>query len=366
MTTNINDIPSLSFASSVESVMIATDADINVHIVLTADDGSVVFDNTAKYSPVDGAVEVQDIDELLNSSVLALVDASRMTTPGPRGTGLRMNITAGSSSASCRLLYMSRPMDGIVPHFATQIRKRNVYRGQQFPLSVVTAGQQLKVVAGVAYRDGAAMKYAEKELEVDSSSDYYTMEAGTNGVFSLLKAMLSDERSIASYTLTLYSAGGQQFDKITCTVKDAMPRQATQFVFLSFYGVPETFTFVGRDEEKQSLDSDFGFAGREYVRLDPSLVEEHEANSGWITLEERATVYDLMESPLVYVVDGGELHRVAITDVDSSIERPTNEPDAIALTWRYADTRYMRRPVSKPDTDSGHVFSRPPFDRTFN
>lgn len=80
---DISKIPYLSFASSVVSVSIATDADINVHIELTADDGSVVFDNTSKYSPVGGKVELEGIDELVNSSILTLTDESRMLAAGP-------------------------------------------------------------------------------------------------------------------------------------------------------------------------------------------------------------------------------------------------------------------------------------------
>ena len=72
-----------------------------------------------------------------------------------------------------------------------------------------------------------------------------------------------------------------------------------------------------------------------------------------------------MDSPLAFVLNDGELRRITITDVDSSIVRPTHEPDSLTITWRYSDMRYMRRMAVQPDTGKGHVFPRPPFDKTF-
>lgn len=362
---DISKIPYLSFASSVVSVSIATDADINVHIELTADDGSVVFDNTSKYSPVGGKVEMEGIDELVNSSILTLADESRMLTAGPRSAGIDMRLTAGSNAIVCRMLYMVSAMNSTAAHFAHRIRSRKIYPGQPFPLSVFTAGKQLKVVAGLAYSSGGAARYSEKEISVDSSKDYYTIEAGTESILAMFNSSDPDVKTIYFYTFTLYNSGGQQLDKMTFTVNPHLPKHAVQFVFLGPYGTPDTITFTGRDTEKQSLESDFGFAGREYIRLDSALTEEHEANSGWLTREERATVYDLMDTPLAFVLDAGELHRITITDVDSSIVRPTHEPDSLTITWRYSDMRYMRRMAVQPDTGKGHVFPRPPFDKTF-
>lgn len=362
----INNIPSLAFATSVDSIMIAADADISVRTLLTADDGSAVFDNTAMYTPTDGKVEIGGIDELVCSSILSTIDAENLLAAGPRSIGVNVTVSGGGYSASCRLLYSTRFLGNVAPHFATQIRNRKIYTGQQMPLSVITAGKELKLHVGLALRDGETVRYEEKEVSISPSKDCYTMDAGITAILTMLNCHTYGAEAVYFYTLTLYSTDGQQLDKIKFTAQGQMPRHATQFVFLGFCGVPETFVFTGKNIEKQSLESDFGFSGREYIRLDSSLVEDNEANSGWVTMEERATVYDLMDSPLAFVVDGKELRRITITDVDSSVSRPVNEPDAISLTWRYADMRYMRKPVFSPDTGSGHVFSHPPFDKTFS
>lgn len=362
---SIKEIPTLAFATSVDAVTIATDADINVRTVLTADDGSVVFDNTSKYSPSAGSVTIEGIDELVNSAVLSLVDTGAMLATGPRGSGMGISVTAGDASAASRLLYASHFIGDVSPRFATQIRDRKVYKGQHVPLSVITAGQELKILAGLAYRDATGVKYAEKEIGVASTRDCYSLDVGVESILSVIQPESCSADSVIFYTLTLCTADGAQCDKLRCTLS-GLPRQARQFVFMNLYGVPDTFTFSGKDTEKQTLESDFGYAGREYVRLDPLLTESHEANSGWVTAEELSTVYDILESRFVFVVDGDELHRVVVTDADCSVSRPANEPDAVSLTWRYADARYMRKPHAVPTAEPGHVFTRPPFDKTFD
>ena len=201
-------------------------------------------------------------------------------------------------------------------------------------------------------------------VDVDCSNDYFTILADIDSVKQLTAA--PNDSKLLYYVLTL-NKDGKQVDCIRCDIDcTTRPSVATYFIYLNLFGVPECVTFRGKDVEEQELDSDFGYAGREYVRLDPLLTESHKSHSGWLTSEERHAVYDFMSSPYAFVHIDGELRRITITEVDSSISRPANEPQPVAVTWRYAEERLMRQPFVTPDTGSAAVFAHPPFDKTFS
>lgn len=364
----IHDIKPLNFASDDDTLTIEAAAATVVSMKLTADDGSVVYENAASYEPADGKICVNDVDELVNSSVLSIAGGQDILAVGARSAGLTLTVSAVGETASGRVLYMTRFMGGdMTPRFATQMRRRKVYAGQPQPVAILTAGDAgLMLIVGLAYKEGGVVRYQETSAAVDTSKDYYVADASAKGILSLFGYTPDDGKALLFYTLTLYSADGRQLDRLHCDWGGEMPRWGRQFVFLNMYGVPDCITFTGKDTEKQSLESDFGYAGREYTRLDALLTEEHEANSGWLGREQLAAVYELIESPVVYVIDEGAALKAVITDVDMEVESPRNSPINVAITWRYADSRRMRKPVGKADTGRGHVFERPPFDKTFD
>ncbi len=365
----LSDLPSLIFSPSADDLTIPAGGDIVVATTISDSTGATIFDNTSTYTPgADGSVHLAELSELVNAAVLTTFSSSQMLAPGARSAGCTLKVAVtGGATVKSHALYMWRSLTDVKPMFATQMRRRRVIEGQPVPVSVLTfALSHLTLTVGAAYRlaDGGGVSWREATIEPDCSSDYFTLLADTSEIRQITSA--PDGSTLLYYVLTLYRSGVQA-DCIRFDIdRTTRPSLVTHFVFLNLFGVPECVTFRGKDTEEQDLDSDFGYAGREYVRLDPQLTESHKANSGWLSREERQAVYDLMSSPYAFVHADGSLRRIAVTDVDSSVGRPSNEPQSVALTWRYADERLMRQPLVTPDTGSAAVFAKPPFDKSFS
>ena len=362
----LSSLPSIMFSPSADDVSIPAEGDIVV--VTTISTGTVVFENSSSYSPgVDGHVHIAELSELVNAAVLSTFNAETMLAAGCRSASCTLKVSAADmATASSHALYMWRNHTDVKPMFATQIRIRSVMEGQPMPVSILTAGMEgLTLVVGAAYRlEDGNVAWEQATIEPDCSKDYFVVLADTDEVRRTTVA--PNGSTLLYYTLTLYK-DNKQADCITFNIDDkTRPSVATHFVYLNLFGVPECVTFRGKDVEEQELDSDFGYAGRKYVRLDAQLTERHKSHSGWLTSEERRAVYDLMSSPYAYVYVEGELRRITITDVDSSVVRPANEPQSVAITWRYAEERMMREPLVAPDTGKAAVFAHPPFDKTFD
>lgn len=368
---SLNDLDAIIFSPSADDLTVVAGGDVVLATTITAADGSTVFDNTSTYSPgADGLVHLAELSELVNAAVLLSLKPSTMLTTGLRTASCQLTILATSDTLhdqkQCRALYMWRDMTEIKPMFATQVRNRRFIEGVPQPVSVLTAGMaNLKLVVGAAYRTAGGLQWKEITMQPDCSADYFTLLADPDSI--RLATSAPDGATLLYYVLTLYDLASQQLDCIRFDPdRKTRPSSATHFVYYNLFGVPECITFRGKSEEHQELDTDFGYAGREYVRLNAAVTESHKVNSGWLTKEERHAVYDFMSSPCACVYIGGELHRITITELDSSISRPTSEPDSVSLTWRMADERFMRTPCVAPDMGSKPIFAKPPFDKTFD
>ena len=364
----LTSLPSLIFSPSADDISIAAEGDVVVRVMLSSYADRTVFDNTSTYSPgSDGNVHIVDLSELVNAVVLSDFDSSGLLVAGARSMSCQLNISVkDGASVTSRAVYMWRNHTDVKPMFATQLRCRSLIEGQPQPVSILTAGQSgLKLIVGAAYRlsGNSGLSWREAVIEPDCSKDYFTFLADTSEIKQVTTA--PEGSSLLYCTLTL-----QQNDKQADCIRFDIDRKtrrshATHFVYLNLFGVPECVSFTGKDEEIQELDSDFGYAGREYVRLDAQLVESHKSHSGWLSAEKRRAVYDLMSSPYATVYEGGVLRRITITEVDSKVSRPVNEPQSVAVTWRYSKERLMRQPFVTPNTGTAAVFAHPPFDKTF-
>lgn len=368
---SLNALDAIIFSPSADDLTVVAGGDVVLATTITAADGSTVFDNTSTYSPGDdGLVHLAELSELVNAAVLLSLKPSAMLTAGVRTASCQLSIlaTVGTlrQQKQCRALYMWRDITEIKPMFATQVRRRRFLEGVPQPVSVLTAGMTgLKLVIGAAYRTSGGLQWQEATVQPDCSGDYFTLLADPDSI--RLATSAPDSSTLLYYALTLYDLDNRQLDCIRFDPdRQTRPSAATHFVYYNLFGVPECITFRGKSEEQQELDSDFGYAGRDYVRLNAAVTESHKANSGWLTREERHAAYDFMASPCACVYTGGSLHRIAITELDSSISRPTSEPDSVSLTWRMADERLMRTPCVAPDTGSSPIFAKPPFDKTFD
>ncbi len=366
----LSDLPDIIFSPSADDIVIPAGGDVVVATTIADSSGATIFDNTSTYTPsADGSVHLAELSELVNAAVLTTFSPNDMLTAGVRSASCSLKVAVtGGQTLQTRALYMWRNLTEVKPMFATQVRRRRVVEGQPMPVSILTAGQSgLKLVVGAAYRlaDGGGLSWREAVVEPDCSKDYFTFTATTASIRATTTAPVGS--TLLYYVLTLFTADNAQADCIRFDIdRSPQPSSLTHFVYLNLFGVPDCVTFRGKTTESQDLDSDFGYAGREYVRLDAQLTESHKANSGWLRPDERRAVYDFMSSPFAFVLCGDTLRRIAVTEVDSSVSRPASEPDSVQLTWRYADSRLMRQPHVAPDTGRAAVFAKPPFDKSFS
>lgn len=358
-------LPLLIFSPSADDITIKAEGDVVLTTTITAD-STTLFDFSSSYAPgPDGCVHVERLSELVNTAILASFKPSTMLTPGCRSASCELKLTANGESKQVHALYMTRLMTDIKPMFATLLRRRRVVPGSSQPVSILTAGAGgLTLQVGAAYKlDKGGLAWREVTIEVDCSNDYFVFLADIDEVKRVTSAPIG---TLLYYTIVLLK-DGKQADKISFDIDNkTRPSLATHFVFLNLFGVPESFTFRGKDTEEQELESDFGYANNEYIQLNAQLVESHKANTGWLRPAEKDVVYGLMGSHYLMVYADGTLRRATITEVDSSISRPTNEPANVSITWRYADRRHMQLPVVTPDTGKGAIFAKPPFDKTFD
>ena len=363
----LSSLPSIIFSPSADDISIPAEGDVVVDTSISDSSGATIFKNSSSYSPgADGYVHIAELSELVNAAVLTTFKRDSMLATGSRSASCELKVDVkGGASATSHALYMWRNHTELKPMFATQIRHRSVIEGQPMPVNVLTAGMSgLSLVLGAAYRyRNGNLLWQQTTIELDCSKDYFTLLADTDKV---KKATNSTEGDTLLYYVLTLNKDGKQVDRIIFSVdRKTRPSVANHFIYLNFFGVPECVTFRGKDVEEQELDSDFGYAGREYVRLDPLLTERHKSHSGWLTSEERHAVYDFMSSPYAFVHIDGELRRIIITEVDSSVSRPANEPQSVAVTWRYSKERLMHQPYVTPNTGNAAVFTHPPFDKTF-
>ena len=365
----LSSLPSTIFSPSADDISIPAEGDIVVAMTITDGAGKIVFDNSSNFTPgSDGIVHIAELSELVNAAVLSVFNPNTMLDAGCRTASCSLKVAVkGGTSATSHALYMWRYHTDLKPMFATQMRNRCIIEGQPLPVNVLTVGMSgLTVAIGAAYKraNNEGLVWKEVVVDVDCSNDYFTILADIDSVKQLTAA--PTDSKLLYYVLTL-NKDGKQVDCIRCDIdRTTRSSVATHFVYFNLFGVPECVTFRGKDVEEQELDSDFGYAGREYVRLDPQLTESHKSHSGWLTSEERHAVYDFMSSPYAFVFIDGQLRRITITEVDSSISRPANEPQSVAVTWRYSKERLMRQPFVTPNTGNAAVFTHPPFDKTFS
>lgn len=364
----LSSLPSIMFSPSADDISIPAEGDVVVDTSISDSSGTTIFKNSSSYSPgADGYVHIAELSELVNAAVLTLFKPDSMLAKGSRSASCSLKVVVkGGASATSHALYMWRNHTELKPMFATQIRHRSVIEGQPMPVNVLTAGMSgLSLVLGAAYRlANGDLAWKQAAIELDCSKDYFTILADTEEIKRATAAPTGS--TLLYYALTLMQ-DGKQADCINFSIDSkTRPSVANHFLFLNLFGVPECVTFRGKDVEEQELDCDFDYAGREYVRLDPLLTESHKSHSGWLTSEERHAVYDFMSSHYAFVFIDGQLRRITITEVDSSISRPANEPQSVAVTWRYSEERLMRQPFVTPNTGNAAVFTHPPFDKTFS
>lgn len=363
-------LPSMMFATAANEFTITEVTEATaVNTSVKGADGSVLFNNTSTYYPDEnGCIRLCDLGDLVCQLVERTFTADDIVKVGARQVGMQllMDVTKGPLRSS-RVLYMCKEMGELKPMFATCMRTRSVLPGMPTPVSILCAGNKgLKLTFAAAFKTDTGLLWKEAQSEVNTDADCFSFAADTNTVLNLLGGGSVTVDNLLFYTVTL-SSDGKQVDGMRFSVdRDNNADEARHFLFYNLFGVPDSFTFKGRQTEEQSVDSDFGYAGRSYVQIDRLVTESHKSNTGWLSKEAKHAAYDFLDSPLTFVCDGETIRRITVTEVDSSFSRPSSEPDSLTVTWRFADKQHMRLSLVKPDEGRASTFAKPPFDKTFD
>ena len=231
---------------------------------------------------------------------------------------------------------------------------RMVRADQYVPVVYNLNSQTLKV--GVAYYSGDAVCYDELYCyaEEDDQNVLYQLRNLSPAVIASRINNQEDEDITADdiiYYEALLYVNNELVDKIHYDLDHRHYKQLTHLVFYNLFGFPETIYMTGKDEKSAEFEGTYALMGDQYTKIDTELNELHTLNSGYISDIGYESIKDLIRSKEVFLYQGTNMQRIAITDIDLTDAKPRSTPTNIKLTYRLAE-------------DEATVFTRPALDNT--
>jgi hypothetical protein len=343
---------SLMFSPEANYITVSASSDVAANITITTADGIERYDQTSTYTPVGGVITFGDLSELINKCIL-LMDSMRTLSltadPSPRAT-LSISVTEGQNTvtATSKVLFCtagnaSSPSTFKV--FGTQLRKRYIREDIDYYLlwlPLLAAGTTFAVQTTVTYVNSGVQSTA-------SGTSTYTATSGSekfqyiNAAMPVLVRNVLGSSLYASATVYFYQVdiliNNVVYDSVEFTVDRRSFPQESLWYFQNSFGLVDQLLLRGHEEESHSLDATFGYCLWNEVSLDAEVRREFKTNSGWLTKGEFRLVSELYRAALVGRQEELGLRRVVVRDIDVARSAPSNEPQGVEITWRYADRR---------------------------
>ena len=113
--------------------------------------------------------------------------------------------------------------------------------------------------------------------------------------------------------------------------------QKSQFIYLNRWGVYESLWCVGSQKWNIKRAAEIGLSGGELTALDIDVDDTYEVSTGYVDTAVLEQLRDLVESPLVWLLDSATFKKVAIDDVKMERELPSNEARTATIIYRFAN-----------------------------
>jgi hypothetical protein len=363
----VNNYPPMCFADYGDSLEItATTDEVDLDVVFKDPTGNELQKITGKFVAQNGVVKIDGLQDLVNKMIESGVDDVTGDQWSNVDRYILMVVTVDGVVTNHTILYLR----GDINYFATKfkyfpvlMRERHVMPTQFLPVYIPNfSGATMSILLSLAYIYNN-MTYYKSITVAEKGTEKYIYDSFDLNV--VLKRLSITDTVTPLYIDVELLADGTRTDGIRYYINDNHYQQQTEFAYINKFGVMDDIVLTGQDEIGYEIEAEYGYAGKQYIRFDDKFISDHKCNTGWINTEERAAVIDMLTSPWVAVVKNNDMKRITITDVKSSIVRPTNKPDNISFTYRYSDEKNMIDNTYKINTGQTNVFSKPPYDKSF-
>lgn len=323
-----------------------------------------------------GLLKIYDLARLFNNYIQSDADFSVIQEPLIRRLSVTFTLKYGTTTKSCSrdIIYSRNPMSVYSSDFLSipsliRRKKTNTTRFEPFFFQTYTTDKPV-ITLYLAYLKNGVTYYPSATIaDTSSAYTYVYVDLSVSNVIAIAAPGESLSTIKPLYYDVVVKFDGVQTDKMRFTIDNNYYPQESGILYYNLFGLPSTLPFTGQNNEKIEQEVTFGYVGNMYRALDRDLSNSHELNSGWISNEERPAYKDLLQSPFtaIYHKSGNDvtLEEIAITGIDWTITRPSNEPDNIKLTYRHAQKNQISLDVV-PWAAEEYVFPHPPFDLTFD
>ena len=227
---------------------------------------------------------------------------------------------------------MSTPATGMI----YSRYKKNVYtalgREEYIPLY---AEENSALKLGVAYLSDNNPKYIMKDISMDNRSGMMACRVSLSRIASLFNLPASN---ILYYDAMV--SDGTKGDKLRYMVDDRSYKNATNFLFLNNFGIPEAITLTGIVEYEPVLEGDILSLLDKDIRANPGIVDVRTVNSGFLSNDKYNALMDMLTSADIRVHGDGALRKVVITDIDFKHRKTGYERFSVTVTYRPAERCY--------------------------
>ena len=248
--------------------------------------------------------------------------------------------------------------------FYNRYSERSVHPEQYIPVAYNIDTQNLKV--GVVFKANDTVDYLVLDYgdENDQSIIHRIRNLSPKVIAAKVSEEYGDEISVSDliyYDASLYYNGGL-IDRIKFNLDHRHHKQFTHLIFYNLFGFPETICFTGKDEKSAEMEATFALMNDQYSKIDTELNEIHTINSGYITSTDYESIKDLIRSKEVYIYNGTDKLKIAITDIDLTCEKPKSTPLNVKISYRLANDKDVA--FARPGITNNRVFDKT-FDYTF-
>ena len=326
---------------------------------------------TERYTPnAQGVVVIRELGNIMMDyfKPIGLKVDYGLTVQDPINRRGVISATCNGSVLFATILYYCTQKVGIsnadYNRFLGRHTTRLVRADQYVPVSYNLNGQRLAV--GVAYRVADKVCYSVLNLvtEVEATQRFRTHNLSPAVIVQRINTL--DKVNIKATDLIFYQAelyvSGQQVDMIRFELDHRHYKQCTHLVFYNLFGFPETLYFTGKDEKSADFAGTYALISEQYTKIDTDLHEMHTINSGYIDAATYESIKDLVRSKEVYIYQGTKMQAITITEADLTVEKPSNTPTNVKLTYRLAEDEATL--FSRPSTFNDKTFDAS-FDHTF-
>ncbi|GAP73083.1 hypothetical protein SAMD00024442_6_46 [Candidatus Symbiothrix dinenymphae] len=309
------------------------------NVVVTFQTGGKIF-LTETYAPDnDGVINIREMSKLL-SDYIPYYDPTTFTISMKEGNSAPVTSTF-------LVLYSTRKVNTfnniwLKNHFLTATQRERIICPNQLLQLCFYADEPTSRKITIVAKDGSRTEYPSQENDIGLSWMYVDTASETTAYI----IATAGSRSIVFY------------------VAPPSPPNTPQFWFRNSFGQEESFIPFATTNTENKYENNFGTFNGDYKKYNSNFTKEHTTHTGVLTEDMADWLEDLFVSKEVYLLSpyGSIQHEITITDVTVKKSTAPDFLPSYEFKWRLSEKNHLLY----TDRSKTHLFTRPPFDTSFN